>query len=123
MKELSIFVYLESYAWLFKSIFYTGLVVGCYLAFSPVEDSFQTQVNDKLLHFTGFWLMSLFAQLAHPKTNFWVLGSGLILFGLAIELIQAYLPYRSFSWWDWAADALGVATYFLVFGRLLKDRA
>ena len=121
MKELS--VYLESYAWLFKGIFYTGLVLGCYLAFSPVEDTLQARFNDKALHFLGFWAMSLCAQLAHPKTRFWWLGFGLILFGFAIELIQAYLPYRSFSWWDWAADALGVATYFLVFGRLLKGRA
>lgn len=123
MKVFSILAYLESCAWLFKTLFYAALIVGCYLAFSPVEDSFQAHLNDKLLHFAGFWAMSLCAQLAHPRTHFLILATGLIAFGFAIELIQAYLPYRSFSWWDLAADALGVASYFLVCGRFLRDKS
>lgn len=123
MKDFSIARYIESFAWLFKVIFYLTLIVGCYLAFSPVEDSFQAKLNDKALHFLGFFVMSLCAQLAHPSARFSILALGLISFGLLIEVIQAFLPYRSFSWWDWASDALGVACYFVIFAKVLRNKS
>lgn len=123
MKDFSIARYIESFAWLFKVIFYFALVAGCYLAFSPVEGSFQAKFNDKALHFMGFFVMSLCAQLAHPTARFTILALGLISFGLLIELIQAYLPHRSFSLWDLAADAVGVGCYFIIFAKALKDKS
>ena len=67
--------------------------------------------------------MALSAQLAHPKTSFWILGAGLAGFGFTIEAVQAYLPYRSFSMWDWLADVLGVGLYLILVGHFLKDRS
>lgn len=122
LKVFSIKRYIRASSWAFKVLFYTGLIAGCYLAFSPVEDTFQAKFNDKFLHVTGFFIMSLSAQLAHPKTHFLILSTGLIAFGLAIECVQAYLPHRSFSWLDWLADIAGVALYFMVFARVLRDK-
>ena len=93
------------------------------MAFTPVEGGIQAKFNDKALHALGFFVMAISAQLAHPKTSFIILTLGLAFFGFAIELVQAYLPYRSFSMWDWAADALGVLVYFIFFGHFLKDKA
>lgn len=123
MKDFSKVRYIETFAWLFKVIFYLALAVGCYLAFSPVDGSFQAKFNDKALHFLGFFVMSLCAQLAHPSVRFSILAFGLIGFGLLIEVIQAFLPHRSFSWWDWAADALAVCCYFIIFAKALKDKS
>ena len=123
MKKFSIAHYIESFAWLFKVIFYLALLLGSYLAFSPLDASFQTKFNDKALHFLGFFVMSLCAQLAHPTARFTLLALGLISFGLLIELIQAYLPYRSFSWWDLAADAAGIGCYFILFAKVLRDKS
>lgn len=123
MKVFSIHHHIQAWSWFLKIVFYTALITGCYLAFSPVESGIQTQFNDKLLHFIGFFLMALMAQLAHPNTNFWILTLGLAAFGLTIELVQEFLPYRSFSMWDWAADILGVCLYFMFLGRLLKDKS
>ncbi len=123
LKKFSIRALLEAHAWLFKVAFYTGLIIGCYLAFSPVDNSFQAKFNDKLLHFIGFLAMSFSAQIAHPRTPFWILATGLILFGFLIELVQAYLPYRSFSWWDGAADALAVLIYFVFVARLVRHKS
>lgn len=93
------------------------------MAFTPVEGGIQAKFNDKALHALGFFIMAMMAQLAHPKTQFLILSIGLACFGFAIELIQAYLPYRSFSMWDWGADVLGVAVYFIFFAPCLKDKA
>lgn len=93
------------------------------MAFTPVDGGIQTQFNDKLLHGIGFFVMAFSAQLAHPKTRFIILFIGLSCFGLAIELIQAYLPYRSFSMLDLGADMLGLGIYFILFGRFLKDKS
>jgi VanZ family protein len=123
LKDFSLAHYIESFAWLFKVIFYLALATGCYLAFTPLEQSFQTKFNDKLLHFAGFLVMACCAQLAHPRVRYRFLASGLIVFGLAIEIVQAYLPYRSFSWWDWGADALAVVLYFMLIAPILKNKS
>ena len=93
------------------------------MAFTPVDGGIQAKLNDKALHALGFFSIAISAQLAHPKTSFVILTIGLCLFGFAIELVQAYLPYRSFSMWDWGADVLGVLVYFIFFGHFLKDKS
>lgn len=93
------------------------------MAFTPVDGGIQAKVNDKILHSVGFFVMAFISQLAHPNTRFLILFIGLSCFGLAIELIQAYLPYRSFSVWDLAADVLGLGIYFMVFAHFLKGKS
>lgn len=98
--------------WLNKLVFYTAVIAGCVLAFSPAEAGLQPQLNDKFLHTTGFFVMACLAHLAHPYAKKMYPIIGLAILGLMIELVQAYLPYREFSLWDWCADLLGVALYY-----------
>jgi len=106
--------------WINKLIFYFAVLAGCVLAFSPAEMGLQPQLNDKLLHTVGFFIMAVLCHLAHPFNKHLILAIGLALLGLGIEIIQAYLPYRSFSLWDWVADISGVLFYFLIIARFLK---
>jgi VanZ family protein len=100
-----------------RLVFYSAIVVGCYLAFSPGGNGLHSYFNDKLMHAVGFFVMTVLAHLAHPQTwRKWPVF-GLIAFGLAIELVQGYLPYRSFSMWDWTADIFGILLYLLVAQR------
>lgn len=101
-----------SFFWHNKVLFYLALIAGCIIAFSPAEAGLQPQLNDKFLHVVGFSIMALFCHLAHPNTAYWLQILGLALFGAGIELVQAYLPYRSFSIWDWLADIVGLFIYF-----------
>jgi len=105
--------------WLNKIIFYTAVVAGCVIAFSPAEAGLQPQLNDKFLHTTGFLIMGLLAHLAHPYSKQHYLIFGLALLGLVIEIVQAYLPYREFSLWDWCADIFGALLYFYIIARPL----
>lgn len=41
-----------------------------------------------------------------------------MLYGLSDEVHQLFVPLRLFSWWDFVADALGVAAGIWVCGKL-----
>ena len=89
------------------------------MAFTPNNLGLQPQMNDKLLHAAGFFAIAFLSHLAHPNQRSIWLIIGLSLFGMTIEIIQAYLPYRTFSIWDLGADVLGLLLYFLVIGKPL----
>jgi len=66
--------------------------------------------HDKLLHFVAFaGLTVLAAQVAPawPQLLPWLVG--LLLAGWLIELLQKFVPGRSFCWRDLAANAAGIA--------------
>ncbi|MBB3220861.1 VanZ family protein [Pseudoduganella umbonata] len=66
--------------------------------------------NDKVMHFTAFAVLTLLAsRVAGTKTALlWWIG-GLLLAGWLIEVLQQWLPDRSFCWRDMAANAAGIA--------------
>jgi len=114
--------FLSRWVWLNKTIFYIAVVLGCIIAFSPSEAGLQPQLNDKFLHIVGFFLISVLCHLAHPKVHKGLLLLGLAVLGLAIEMVQAYLPYRDFSLLDWAADISGVFVYFCLLSKIVTDK-
>lgn len=67
------------------------------------------EVDDKTQHVLAFLALAVLAVLGNPR---WPLAArvipGLLAYGLLIEAIQWWLPWREFSWLDWAADAAGV---------------
>lgn len=60
----------------------------------------------------AFFGLSLLADFSFPKDTFsWKKIGPLIAYGILIECIQYFLPYRSFSFLDMLGDAAGVALY------------
>jgi VanZ family protein len=75
--------------------------------------------HDKLLHFMAFAGLGTLALRIEPAWNLrllWLLG--LLLAGLAIELLQKLVPGRNFCWHDMRANTAGIAAAALVFGLL-----
>ncbi|MDN4035475.1 VanZ family protein [Massilia sp. YIM B02443] len=75
--------------------------------------------HDKLLHFVAFAGLSTLALLIEPAWAgrvLWLLG--LLLAGLAIEILQKLVPGRSFCWRDMGANTAGIAAATLVFGLI-----
>jgi len=71
--------------------------------------------HDKWLHFTAFGGLTLLAGRIAPDWShlqWWLLG--LLLAGLLIEVLQHYVPGRSFCWRDMAANAAGIAAAALL---------
>jgi VanZ family protein len=68
--------------------------------------------GDKILHFFAFVALSLLVDFAFPRNRFGAVKIiTLILYGLAIEVVQSFLPYRSASAADLLTDIAGICTY------------
>ena len=89
-----------------------ALTVTMYLATTQQEFPVIDEINDKVTHVLAFYVLALLADYSSPKVKF-NLGKGLTIlgYGLLIEVIQYFLPYREFSLLDLAADGVGIATY------------
>ena len=70
---------------------------------------------DKLAHFMAYGLIMLwFGFIYAPGKKYLLLGSGLILLGVVLELLQGASGYRSMEVRDASANALGVAVGWLL---------
>ncbi|KPK55207.1 MAG: hypothetical protein AMS22_05000 [Thiotrichales bacterium SG8_50] len=68
--------------------------------------------NDKLIHFLlYFFPMAWFGQLRSRRL--W-LALGFILLGFVLEILQGLTRYRTFEWYDVAANTAGVMVAWLV---------
>lgn len=86
------------------------LAVISYLAFTERRYPGIEDINDKVLHVRAFGVLALLSDFSFPTKRF---GQGIVLsllgYGLLIEVIQYFLPYRSASVLGWIADGVGIA--------------
>jgi VanZ family protein len=102
-------------AWRVLLVLLLGAV--CFLAFSTRPPEPLSTGWDKLNHAVAFAALAMAALLAFPGPGraAWVLVPlGLIAFGGAVEVAQAFIPGRSGEWFDLAADALGIVAGAIV---------
>lgn len=98
----------------------TTLLVG-YLAFGHLEETPVASVNDKLGHSAAFLCLAFLLDFATPRETWgWRKLLPLFAYGLGIELVQYFLPYREFSLWDLAADTLSLVVYPLTLPLLKR---
>ncbi len=66
--------------------------------------------NDKFMHFAGFAVLTalVLRLVPGPVEAAWALG-GLMLAGVLIECLQAFVPDRNFCWRDMVANGAGIA--------------
>jgi VanZ family protein len=106
---------------LYRLLLLCALMMISYLAFTPIQFPVVASLNDKVSHIAAFLCLALLTDLAWPKGG-WNLYKylPLLCYGLLIESVQAYLPYREFSLWDLLADAFGLALYAWALPYLLR---
>jgi VanZ family protein len=90
------------------------VAVISYIATAQIDAPELQQTNDKLLHLLAFGALALLLDFSFPQSGFG-LRKALILFGygLLIEVVQYFIPYRELSFYDLLADATGIALYRL----------
>lgn len=96
--------------WLAQTIFWVAVVIvtvmsllpGAYLP--PVAFS----VWDKAQHALGFLMLGVLGLRSYPKDSNSVVFC-LLIYGAAIEMVQAATGWRYGDWQDWIANAVGVA--------------
>ncbi len=105
----------------FRVLFIVTVVLISYLAFGHVEQTPIADINDKLEHAAAFLTLAFLLDFARPHRAW---GSDklllLLAYGLFIEVVQYFLPYREFSLWDLAADSLGLIAYPLTIPLLKR---
>ena len=82
------------------------------LSVIPMNDSVTAGINDKLNHILAFFVLAFLTDFSFPNSTF-NLAKNLPLFfyGLSIEWVQYYIPFREFSLLDIAADVTGLLSY------------
>jgi VanZ family protein len=97
---------------LFRLALVITLLVITYLATAPVTLPAALDVSDKLLHGLAFLVLLWLADYSWPDSGLTPRKLVLVFaYGVSIEIVQYFLPYRDFSLLDMLADALGMGLY------------
>ncbi len=93
----------------FKFIFWCAITVITMLFLMPQNFTIGRIFDwwDKAQHALAFAVLMLLGFLAYPR-EFWKLGIALILYGVAIEIIQSWTGWRSGQVLDAVADTVGI---------------
>ncbi len=104
-----------------KIFFFISLVVIEYLATAKV--SFETTALswDKANHCFAFFALFVMLSFAYQDLSQTKKLLALFLFAVQIEIVQYFLPYRSFSLLDIFADAIGLFLG-LIFIKILVSK-
>jgi VanZ family protein len=95
------------------------LAVIMYLATTPYSYPVVEDLNDKVSHILAFGTLAFLTDFSFPIRKFglhkflWLLS-----YGLLIEFIQYFLPYREASVFDVMADCAGLAVYWAFYSYL-----
>ncbi|MEJ2681132.1 MAG: VanZ family protein, partial [Gammaproteobacteria bacterium] len=84
------------------------IVIITWLATTDAPPEFTTHIWDKSNHLMAFTTLTLITRLAEQKPNRSRRFLLLIGYGVLVEILQSYLPYRSASLLDLVADILGI---------------
>ena len=98
-------------ALLFRVLLVVALLAISFLATTRLTIPVAGEMNDKVDHVMAFFALALLVDFSFPAWTFRTKVVVLLAYGLSIEIVQSYLPYRSCSLFDLGADAVGLALY------------
>ena len=99
----------------YRLLFILAIVVTLISTLSVVSKSVAVYlINDKLIHGLMFFVIAFLCSHALGSKFGFKAVIALALFGLAIEVLQHLLPWRSFSLLDWLADVIGILAYDVI---------
>ena len=104
----------------FRLILVISILLTSILSIQEIEIQSSVNFSDKLLHFFCFLYLTIITWLSRIIYKELWLYVIVLAYGILIEIIQIYIPYRSFEFLDIFANFLGilVGTFFINF---LKD--
>ncbi len=103
-----------------KYLFLCLAAIGLVVALMPMDERLGAHNLDKLWHVSAFFGYALLLALA-TRRSFWHWQAPVLLFyGAFIEILQAFVPWRSCSLADLLADACGILLFWVLCKILLK---
>jgi VanZ family protein len=105
----------------FRAALATATVAILYFSTTDNPGPIVAATNDKVQHILAFGAMSLLSDFSFPRARFgWAKFLALVGFGVLIEFIQYFLPWREASFFDVVADSVGIVAYWI--GAPLMER-
>ena len=104
----------------FRIILGISVVLISALSIQEIDIKSSISLSDKLLHLFCFLYLTIISWLSRIIYKELWLYVIVLAYGILIEIIQIYIPYRSFEFLDIFADFFGilVGSFFI---NLLKD--
>ncbi|NTV99096.1 MAG: VanZ family protein [Chlorobiaceae bacterium] len=98
-----------------------ALAVSLYEATSRSSGILPFSNGDKILHLLAFFTLAILDDFAFPGRGFGLRKIlPLVFYGILIEIIQIFLPYRSCDITDFLADCSGLVLYYLLIPVMKK---
>ena len=89
--------------------FWLFVLVVSWLVVAPQEELPPLRIWDKAAHTLAFAALMLLSALAYrPRLKLQWIALLLLGFGIGMEIVQHFLPYREFSFLDMVANGLGI---------------
>ncbi len=98
----------------FQALLTVALGAILYLALTPAPPEISLSLSDKFNHLLAFYTLAVLCDQACIGTRFLpVPALWLLAYGLLIECLQYFLPWRDASLLDLLTDAVGLGLYAL----------
>ena len=91
-----------------KVILGISILIISVLSVQEIEAQSSVNFSDKFLHFSCFLYLTILSWLSRIIHKELFLYAILLAYGILIEIVQIYIPYRSFEFLDIFADFLGI---------------
>lgn len=91
------------------------LIAILFLATTHQQMPVAANISDKFNHALAFFVLAWLTDRAFPGKTFWKTKAlPLLAYGIGIECLQYFLPFREFSILDMLADGAGLIVYRVV---------
>ena len=104
----------------FRIILATSVFIITILSIKQVNIESSVNSLDKALHFLCFSYLTLIAWLSRILNKDLHVYVIVLAYGILIEIVQRYLPYRSFEYLDIFADFVGVIAGLIII-KIIKN--
>ena len=121
---------LRRFAYVVPAAIWAGILLGLAVAqdLGVLESMEMVDHQDKLYHFAEYIVLAVLTYYALSRTTEWWVQERFFativvtaLYGLFLEIIQAFLPYRSPSALDVLANALGAVVGAAITIRMMGE--
>jgi VanZ family protein len=90
--------------------FWIPLGFATYMAWAPLDHLDVPRHHDKIMHFWAFGYLTGAFAVVYARWTTWLRTAGIMFaYGGMIEVVQAFIPYRSCSLLDIVADGIGIS--------------
>ena len=107
----------------FQLLFAIAMLIASVAMLSPTTPKVDIEFDylDKLVHLGTFAVLAFLLDSGWSESSYSFKKWGsLLIYGLAIEVAQHYIPNRGFEWMDWVADGAGLVFYGFFILPLLR---